>query len=71
MGLLSSLLEEMSTGTGASFSTGTGEQIAIPVSSKKKRRVIRKDLSEIDLSQLEEDAMKEVRAALEEILKNK
>lgn len=51
MRLLTSLLEEMTTGTGASFNPGQGEQIATPLafgSKKRPRRMtLRKNLEEV------------------------
>lgn len=38
MSMLSSLLEEMTTGTGAAFRTGQGEQIASPFAFGKKKK---------------------------------
>ena len=54
MDLLSSLLEEIATGTGSSFTPGAGEQIATPMAfgkkrsrkEKLKRLFIRKGISE-------------------------
>lgn len=37
--MLSSLLEEISTGTGAAFAPGAGEQTASPFAFKRKRRI--------------------------------
>ena len=49
MPLLRSLLEEMTTGTGAEMTPGAGEQIASPFAFKRKRRLIRKKLTEAEV----------------------
>ena len=62
MSILSSLLEEMTTGTGAVFTPGEGEQFATPNAFGKKKKVrIRKGLSEagVEISLTPEKAKSE------------
>jgi hypothetical protein len=53
MGLLSSLLEDVATGTGAAFTPGQGEQIATPFAFKKRRKV--RVMKEADVSYTPEE----------------
>jgi hypothetical protein len=50
MSLISSLLEEMGTGTGATFAYGSGEQVATPFAFRAASKRVKRSIKESDLS---------------------